>query len=213
MRNVVLISRNQRNPREGRTQVPEAKPTDSFMIDSLIRASGDVKFDISQNLQWGKDVATGGTQKPHLESDVIRRVRGWTAHQDSIKSISLIQADPKPLIDGGGDGAEPSTMDTTFLTDPDAAEQPEASVRKARPKQEPVSCALLSASTDQRVCLWDVQGKPLGQLRQGDRGKALQWDFPFTAEMLEQVRQSSLEKNTRQLAVNSERKLGARGPG
>lgn len=59
--------------------------------------------------------------------------------------------------------------------------------------------ALLSASTDQRVCLWDLQGKVLGKLRQGDRGRAQEWHFPLTIEMIVAARQEALEQSTKVL--------------
>jgi hypothetical protein len=66
-------------------------------------------------------------------------------------------------------------------------------------KQGDKPAALLSASTDQRVCLWDLRGAALGQLRQGDRDKAQKWDFPFTAQMMAAARAQSLDRIARQL--------------
>ena len=81
-----------KNPREGRTQVPEHKAEDNFAdIDSVIKSSGDVNFDISKNLDWGKDFTTAILQTPRLDPDAVRRKYAWIAHQDSIKSIQLVE--------------------------------------------------------------------------------------------------------------------------
>jgi hypothetical protein len=48
-----------RNPREGRTKVPEVK-RDNNDMESIIKASaGDLSYDITATLEWGKDVMTG----------------------------------------------------------------------------------------------------------------------------------------------------------
>ena len=77
---------------------------------------------------------------------------------------------------------------SAFMTEP--TEQ--RSSLNSRPGLERAVAALMSASSDQRVCLWDLQGKTLGQLRQGDRGKAHQWQFPLTPEMIAEMRRELL---------------------
>jgi len=83
-----------RNPRQGCTQVPEQKGDDLLMIDSLIKSSGHVSFDISTCLEMGRDITTGLPLTPRLHPDVVRRKYAWTAHEDSIKSIQLIEVLP-----------------------------------------------------------------------------------------------------------------------
>jgi hypothetical protein len=95
---------------------------------------------------------------------------------------------PKSASGDGGDGG----ASTTFMT-----EAPER--KKAGTKPGDRVSALLSASTDQRVCLWDLQGNALGQLRQGDREKAQRWEFPFSVEMMASARADSLDRIARQL--------------
>jgi hypothetical protein len=77
---------------------------------------------------------------------------------------------------------------STFMTE-SAEQRPSLN---SRPGLERAVAALMSASSDQRVCLWDLQGKTLGQLRQGDRGKAHQWHFPLTPEMIAEMRRELL---------------------
>jgi WD40 repeat protein len=99
-----------RNPREGRTTVPEAKSAtqDSLMIDSLIRSSGDVAFDISSSLDWAMDFNTGKLAAPHYEPDIVQRIRSWAAHQDSIKTIQIIQVTCHSFLVSSSDFIQPA---------------------------------------------------------------------------------------------------------
>ena len=90
----------------------------------------------------------------------------------------------KDATDDGASGT------STFMT-----EGPERRTSSAHEAQD----LLLSASVDQRVCLWSLQGNALGQLRQGDRATAQSWDFPWTAELVEAFRKEMLSTYTRQL--------------
>jgi len=211
-----------RNPRRGRTQHPEPKGSDDArMIDSMIKSSGDINFDIGQSLEWSKDLSTDTLLTPRLDSvpDAVRRLFAWTAHQDSIKSIQLVEVMPnsyprahymfvgqtrltclglcecvqKPNTanDAADDGASETS---TFMT-----EAPERRTSSAYV----VNGVLLSASVDQRVCLWSLQGRALGQLRQGDRETAQSWEFPWKAEVVEAFRKESLSTYTRQLDLLS----------
>ena len=86
-----------RNPRRGRTQHPEPEGGDEAqMIDTMIKSSGDVNFDIGKCLEWTKDLSTDTYLTPRLDSvpDAVRRLFAWTAHQDSIKSIQLVEVMP-----------------------------------------------------------------------------------------------------------------------
>lgn len=94
---------------------------------------------------------------------------------------------PTTAKDATDDGASETS---TFMT-----EGPERRTSSAFAAQD----VLLSASVDQRVCLWSLQGKALGQLRQGDRDTAQSWDFPWDAQMVEAFRKEMLSTYTRQL--------------
>lgn len=48
-----------RNPREGRTKVPEVKREGSELEGIIKASSGDMSYDITATLEWGKDVMTG----------------------------------------------------------------------------------------------------------------------------------------------------------
>ena len=80
-----------RNPREGKTKVPESISANAMMGESIIKSSGDITFDINKCLDWPKDFNTGELVTPRFDSDIVRRKLAWTAHQDSVKNIQIIQ--------------------------------------------------------------------------------------------------------------------------
>lgn len=98
---------------------------------------------------------------------------------------------PTTVHDAADDGASETS---TFMT-----EAPER-----RTSAYVVNGVLLSASVDQRVCLWSLQGRALGQLRQGDRETAQSWEFPWNAEVVAAFRKESLSTYTRQLDLLSD---------
>ena len=78
------------------------------MIDSLIRSSGDVAFDISSSLDWAMDFNTGKLAAPHYEPDIVQRIRSWAAHQDSIKTIQIIQVTCHSFLVSSSDFIQPA---------------------------------------------------------------------------------------------------------
>jgi len=107
----------------------------------------------------------------------------------------FVQSKASRAKEGSQRGGSESGVSSAFLTQ----RLDQATTTNAHHAYKMAETALLSASTDQRVCLWDLQGKALGKLRQGDRGKAQEWHFPLTIEMIVAARQEALEQSTKVL--------------
>lgn len=178
-----------RHPREGRARVPEAMVSKSALIDNMILSSGDISVDISDTLVWGTDVMTKQKMSPRLPCDTVARHFSWTAHEDTIKTLELIREE----FDGIDKRSRPSNafetnVGETFITEVDGA-----CCAGAQKKKFEVA-ALLTSSRDQRTCLWNLEGSALGQLRQGDRDCAQNWNFPVTPEMLQSRRDAESKR-------------------
>ena len=161
-------------PREGRTQIPEVQAPAGLEpgVTGLIRGVSNLALDIGAQLEFGIDPLTGARIVPHLKPAAIRRLRSWRAHTDSISTMELILGD-----ENGPDETLPEINAAR-----DRMPRPQSMQAPRRP------AALLTASHDQRVMLWGLDGEDLGQLRQGDTGSAARWHFPVTSEMVDRAR-------------------------
>lgn len=160
-----------RNPREGRSFVPDPRFNRPFSDDILL-ASGDVTKDVAQYLDWPRD-KSGAEMRCKFPNTIVKKRFGWVAHDDSIKSMQLIQ-EKFDLGSSAAGGEDPEGAATNNASSHNVLE----------------AVCILTASTDQRVRLWGPDGGSLGNLRQGDRTKAKLWKFPVTDEMV-RVRRSN----------------------
>jgi WD40 repeat protein len=157
-----------RHPREGRSFVPDPR-ANRPVSTALLAASGDVTHDIGQHLRFRRD-KTGAPQQPRLPATVVRQRFGFVAHTDALTSLRIVREAPgaiAPQTQGEGDAGEAAGA-------AGAAASGDAADQAAGAEREGGAC-LLTASSDQTVRLWKLDGAPLGSLQQGATSQTWLW--------------------------------------
>ena len=181
-------------PREGKTTQVGDSPATVDVEAALFAGAGEMVFDVGALLEFGLDPMTGLRISPRLPPSAVRRLQAWQAHADSVSVIHLVAGDDDGDEAGAGDEGRARSL---FLTDLAGAGSGLSTGR--------VSAALLTASHDQRVRLWGLDGEDLGQLRQGDTQVAERWRFPITRDMVDRARTRDSARNARALAPSAPR--------